>query len=156
MLARRSIFLPPTHCLRSCCVAESGKLLRERSMHVWGHEIGVSWEAISLLTPRARGWPFTPPSIYCVNPSPLLDCNRSNYYSLLVTVAEPERREGKKRMPFFSLAAIMYGADEVRKLENEKRPSLGGCHTEGAGFKESWVSVESCWFHYQANKTQSS
>lgn len=68
----------------------------ERSAHVEGHEIGVSGETIILLTPCTRGWPsLHHRSAVGTHPHCLpLKYNQSNYYSLLVTVAESER--GKK------------------------------------------------------------
>lgn len=44
---------------------------RERSAHVEGREIGVSWETISQLTPLCQRMAFIPPSICCGNPSTL-------------------------------------------------------------------------------------
>lgn len=117
MLARSPSLYLPHRAHSTGTYGSIGLTVRERSVHVEGHEIGVSGEAISLLTPRARRWPsLHHRSTVGTHPHHLLlDYNRSNYYSLLVTVAETER---EKIMPFFSSAPIIYGLDGVRKLGN--------------------------------------
>lgn len=91
--------------------------LRERSAHVEGHEIGVSGETISLLTPCARGWPsLHHRSAMRTQPHRLLwDYNQSNYYSLLATEVESER---EVKMHFFTSATIVQG--EARKVRTLK------------------------------------
>lgn len=87
-LLAKTIFLPH----RANWTGQYGRIgqtVRERSVHVQGHEIRVSGEAISPLTSSARGWPsLHHRSTEGTHPHRLLlDCNRSNYFSLLVTVA---------------------------------------------------------------------
>lgn len=82
----------------------------ERSAHVEGHEIGVSGETISLLTPCARGWPSLHRSAVRTQPHYLLwDYNQSNYYSLFATEAESE-----------SSATVVHELGEVRKVRTLK------------------------------------
>lgn len=96
LLARSPPLYLPHRAYSTGTYGSIGLTVRERSDRVEGHEIGVSGEAISLLTPRARGWPsLHHRSAVGTHPHCLpLDYNRSNYYSLLATVAEPDR--GKK------------------------------------------------------------
>ena len=118
-----------------------GRTVTERSVHVEGHhEIGVSGEAISLLTPSpCQRMAFTPPSICRGNPSTLstvpLDCNQSNYYSLLVPVAESER-------PFFSSATIMYGLDGGQETRELKVTPSGRGLIEATVFTETVVRLQ--------------
>lgn len=108
--------------------------LRERSAHVEGHEIGVSGETISLLTPCARGWPSlhhrsevrTQP--HCLP----WDYNQSNYYSLLATEVESER---EAKMHFFTSATIVHELGEVRKVSTLKWQNPKYRYQVMAGFR---------------------
>lgn len=69
LLARSSSLYLPHRAYSTGLNGSIGLTVRERSAHVEGHEIGVSGEAISLLTPLHRRMAFTSQSICRGNPS---------------------------------------------------------------------------------------
>lgn len=144
LLARSLSLYLPHRAYSTGKYGSIGPTVRERSVHVEGHEIGVSGEAISLLTPRARGWP----SLHhrsAVGTHPhllLLDYNRSNYYSLLVTVAQTER---EKNNAFLLISTINIWVGWGQETRNYMWPHLKKGLIEATGFTETgWLLTCLC------------